>query len=378
MKKLLKFEYLKFITTKKNWILSLFLVLLTLLNVYSSNQVSNNTVINLNNSLNEQINMLNSEKSRAEADLESEGIDSNTKESIETYVDNSKKTIERYEDQVSAISNNDFQKYWSIEKENLAAISGNSMLGESELLEITKQYMKLDYISSNEIIYEKNEMMPNKSWSFSPDFLSLQSSFISLIILIMILGDIVSKDFESNYRFLYTTLFKRKKKIIASKLIVGLSFFTGIFLVQSVLVYLFQGFLNGFGTSAYPVVLGNKLGALEIVSVLEFYFKFSLYYLVLLLFLSSLSCLLGLLIKKNTLVIGIMSVVYLAVYYLKDNPIIQNISKYNPITYMDVYAISRYSDSVLTKGSYLIGIVYLLSLSFIFILVSFRLSKDYY
>ncbi|MBV6376456.1 hypothetical protein [Enterococcus casseliflavus] len=378
MKKLLKFEYLKFITTKKNWILSLFLVLLTLLNVYSSNQVSNNTVINLNNSLNEQINMLNSEKSRAEADLESEGIDSNTKESIETYVDNSKKSIERYEDQVSAISNNDFQKYWSIEKENLAAISGNSMLGESELLEITKQYMKLDYISSNEIIYEKNEMMPNKSWSFSPDFLSLQSSFISLIILIMILGDIVSKDFESNYRFLYTTLFKRKKKIIASKLIVGLSFFTGIFLVQSVLVYLLQGFLNGFGTSAYPVVLGNKLGALEIVSVLEFYFKFSLYYLVLLLFLSSLSCLLGLLIKKNTLVIGIMSVVYLAVYYLKDNPIIQNISKYNPITYMDVYAISRYSDSVLTKGSYLIGIVYLLSLSFIFILVSFRLSKDYY
>lgn len=322
--------------------------------------------------------MLNSEKSRAEADLESEGIDSNTKESIETYVDNSKKSIERYEDQVSAISNNDFQKYWSIEKENLAAISGNSMLGESELLEITKQYMKLDYISSNEIIYEKNEMMPNKSWSFSPDFLSLQSSFISLIILIMILGDIVSKDFESNYRFLYTTLFKRKKKIIASKLIVGLSFFTGIFLVQSVLVYLLQGFLNGFGTSAYPVVLGNKLGALEIVSVLEFYFKFSLYYLVLLLFLSSLSCLLGLLIKKNTLVIGIMSVVYLAVYYLKDNPIIQNISKYNPITYMDVYAISRYSDSVLTKGSYLIGIVYLLSLSFIFILVSFRLSKDYY
>lgn len=378
MKKLLKFEYLKFITTKKNWILSLFLVLLTLLNVYSSNQVSNNTVINLNNSLNEQINMLNSEKSRAEADLESEDIDSNTKESIETYVDNSKKTIERYEDQVSAISNNDFQKYWSIEKENLAAISGNSMLGESELLEITKQYMKLDYISSNEIIYEKNEMMPNKSWSFSPDFLSLQSSFISLIILIMILGDIVSKDFESNYRFLYTTLFKRKKKIIASKLIVGLSFFTGIFLVQSVLVYLLQGFLNGFGTSAYPVVLGNKLGSLEIVSVLEFYFKFSLYYLVLLLFLSSLSCLLGLLIKKNTLVIGIMSVVYLAVYYLKDNPIIQNISKYNPITYMDVYAISRYSDSVLTKGSYLIGIVYLLSLSFIFILVSFRLSKDYY
>lgn len=378
MKKLLKFEYLKFITTKKNWILSLFLVLLTLLNVYSSNQVSNNTVINLNNSLNEQINMLNSEKSRAEADLESEGIDSNTKESIETYVDNSKKSIERYEDQVSAISNNDFQKYWSIEKENLAAISGNSMLGESELLEITKQYMKLDYISSNEIIYEKNEMMPNKSWSFSPDFLSLQSSFISLIILIMILGDIVSKDFESNYRFLYTTLFKRKKKIIASKLIVGLSFFTGIFLVQSVLVYLLQGFLNGFGTSAYPVVLGNKLGALEIVSVLEFYLKFSLYYLVLLLFLSSLSCLLGLLIKKNTLVIGIMSVVYLAVYYLKDNPIIQNISKYNPITYMDVYAISRYSDSVLTKGSYLIGIVYLLSLSFIFILVSFRLSKDYY
>ena len=86
----------------------------------------------------------------------------------------------------------------------------------------------------------------------------------------MILGDIVSKDFESNYRFLYTTLFKRKKKIIASKLIVGLSFFTGIFLVQSVLVYLLQGFLNGFGTSAYPVVLGNKLGALEIVSVLEF------------------------------------------------------------------------------------------------------------
>ncbi|MFS0934649.1 hypothetical protein ACFDAA_19005 [Enterococcus casseliflavus] len=378
MKKLLKFEYLKFIKTKKNWILSLFLVLLTLLNVYSSNQVSNNTVINLNNSLNEQINMLNSEKSRAEADLESDGIDSNTKESIETYVDNSKKTIERYEDQVSAINNNDFQKYWSIEKENLVAISGNSMLGESELLEITKQYMKLDYISSNEIKYEKNEMMPNKSWSFSPDFLSLQSSFISLIILIMILGDIVSKDFESNYRFLYTTLFKQKKKIIASKLIVGLSFFTGIFLIQSVLVYLLQGFLNGFGTSAYPVVLGNKLGTLEIVSVLEFYFKFSLYYLVLLLFLASLACLLGFLIKKNTLVIGIMSVVYLAVYYLKDNPIIQNISKYNPITYMDVYAISRYSDSILTKGSYLIGIIYLLSLSFIFILASFRLSKDYY
>ncbi|MGF1995899.1 hypothetical protein [Enterococcus casseliflavus] len=378
MKKLLKFEYLKFIKTKKNWILSLFLVLLTLLNVYSSNQVSNNTVINLNNSLNEQINMLNSEKSRAEADLESDGIDSNTKESIETYVDNSKKTIERYEDQVSAINNNDFQKYWSIEKENLVAISGNSMLGESELLEITKQYMKLDYISSNEIKYEKNEMMPNKSWSFSPDFLSLQSSFISLIILIMILGDIVSKDFESNYRFLYTTLFKQKKKIIASKLIVGLSFFTGVFLIQSVLVYLLQGFLNGFGTSAYPVVLGNKLGTLEIVSVLEFYFKFSLYYLVLLLFLASLACLLGFLIKKNTLVIGIMSVVYLAVYYLKDNPIIQNISKYNPITYMDVYAISRYSHSILTKGSYLIGIIYLLSLSFIFILVSFRLSKDYY
>lgn len=378
MKKLLKFEYLKFIKTKKNWILSLFFVLFTLINVYSSNQVSNNTVTNLKNSLNEQINMLNSEKLRAESDLDSDSIDSNTKESIESYIDNTKKTIERYDHQVSAINNNDFQKYWSIEKENLASISGNSMLGESELLEITKQYMKLDYISSNEIKYEKNEMMPNKSWSFSPDFLSLQSSFISLIILIMILGDIVSKDFESNYRFLYTTLFKRKKKIITSKLIVGVSFFTGIFLVQSVLVYLLQGFLNGFGISSYPIVLGNTLESLEIISVLEFYAKFLLYYLVLLLFLTSASCLLGLFIKKNTLVIGIMSVVYLAVYYLKDNPIIQNISKYNPITYMDVYAVSRYSDSIFTKGSYLIGMLYLLALSFVFILVSFRLSKDYY
>lgn len=378
MKKLLKFEYLKFIKTKKNWILSLFFVLFTLINVYSSNQVSNDTVTNLKNSLNEQINMLNSEKLRAESDLDSDSIDSNTKESIESYIDNTKKTIERYDHQVSAINNNDFQKYWSIEKENLASISGNSMLGESELLEITKQYMKLDYISSNEIKYEKNEMMPNKSWSFSPDFLSLQSSFISLIILIMILGDIVSKDFESNYRFLYTTLFKRKKKIITSKLIVGISFFTGVFLVQSVLVYLLQGFLNGFGISSYPIVLGNTLESLEIISVLEFYAKFLLYYLVLLLFLTSASCLLGLFIKKNTLVIGIMSVVYLAVYYLKDNPIIQNISKYNPITYMDVYAVSRYSDSIFTKGSYLIGMLYLLALSFVFILVSFRLSKDYY
>lgn len=378
MKKLLKFEYLKFIKTKKNWILSLFFVLFTLINVYSSNQVSNDTVTNLKNSLNEQINMLNSEKLRAESDLDSDSIDSNTKESIESYIDNTKKTIERYDHQVSAINNNDFQKYWSIEKENLASISGNSMLGESELLEITKQYMKLDYISSNEIKYEKNEMMPNKSWSFSPDFLSLQSSFISLIILIMILGDIVSKDFESNYRFLYTTLFKRKKKIITSKLIVGISFFTGVFLVQSVLVYLLQGFLNGFGISSYPIVLGNTLESLEIISVLEFYAKFLLYYLVLLLFLTSASCLLGLFIKKNTLVIGIMSVVYLAVYYLKDNPIIQNISKYNPITYMDVYAVSRYSDSIFTKDSYLIGMLYLLALSFVFILVSFRLSKDYY
>lgn len=378
MKKILDFEYLKFIKSKKNWILSIFLVLFTLLNVYSSNKLSTDTMIDLKNSLNEQVGFLESEKSRAEKDSESDSIDSDTKKSIETYITTTQKTIDRYNRQISAVNNNDFQEYWTIEKDNLSAISNNSMIEESELVEIQKQYMKLDYISSTNSNFEKNEMVPTKAWSFLPDFLSLQSSFIVLIVLILVLGDIVSKDFESNYRFLYTTLIRRKKNVIISKLIISVSFFTLLFLVQSVVVFLAQGVLNGFGTPTYPVVLGNSLDTLKIVPVATFYSKYFIYYLVLILFLTSTACLLGMLIKRNTLVIGIMSVIYLAVYYMKDNPIIQNISKYNPITYMDVDSVSRYSENTLTSHSYLIGILYLLLLSIVFIIVSFRLSKDYY
>ena len=378
MKKILTFEYLKFIKTKKNWILSIFLILFTMLNVYSSNQLANDTMLDLKNKLNEQIGILESEKSRAKADFESDDIDSETKKSIEAYLTNTEETIEKYNRQLSALNNNDFQDYWTIEIDNLSSIANNSRIEESELFEIQKQYLKLDYIKSNNISFEKNEIMPNKSWAFMSDFLSLQSSFIIIIVLILIIGDIVSKDFESNYRFLYTTLFKKKNNVIISKLIITIFSFTLFFVLQSAFVFLVQGFLNGFGSPEYPIVLGNNLESLKTVSAISFYFRYFVYYIVLLSFLTSAACLLGMMIKRNTLVIGSMAVTYLAFYYMKDNPIIQNISKYNPITYLNVYSVCQYSDTILNSNSYLVGIFYLATLSIIFILLSFRLSYKYY
>ncbi|CEN27287.1 hypothetical protein [Pseudolactococcus piscium] len=138
-------------------------------------------------------------------------------------------------------------------------------------------------------------------------------------------------------------------------------------------IYLISGLLIGFGTWHYPYSLTNG----RIFPIWQLSLKSLGLFLVSLLFIGSMGQLLSLIFKKSLVVIGLIVVCLTGFLTLEREVWFQPFKKFIPFEYLG-YGRLINDIKILPDHFLLIGVVYLVGLSLIFLSISAYLYHQYY
>ena len=198
------------------------------------------------------------------------------------------------------------------------------------------------------------------------------SSTTIFVLITVLIADSLSSEIESSQIRFYQLLGGRKLKHLLIKLLVPIlvTFLTTLLLFTT--LYVAKGLLDSFGTWSYPYLLGRT-----IVPIWQISLQTIILFLVALIFLASLGQFLALIFKKSLVVIGLVIVFLTGFLTLAQEEWFQPFKQFFPFEYLGYGQILN-DASILPKNAFLIGIIYLLTLSLIFTLVSYRLYKNFY
>lgn len=377
MKKVLIFEFYKFLMNKKNLFLISLIVILITLKIYSTNQASKLFTENLISDTQGFHDLLNEDYERAKNDLKLLDASGQQDDYITDYIGYAETNLSMLEKQVNALKKGNTKTYWEIEYEKLNYQKDNPLVDESanegEYVEAEPLRLKLEYLIDNKLPIDSSLQFPSLGWSSSELMLLYISSIIFLLIFFIMFGDISSADFENKSRFLYSTTIKRKGTIIVAKMIVVVNMLVMLSLFALIANLIVSGLMNGWGSYMTPVIIGNFNIGFSTIPMLSYLFKFFVYSLFVDIFLSIIFIFLGIVLKKSLIVIGVIVITYYGFTLVQDNPLILPYLKYIPLSYLDISSVIGEGLPFMDSKTPLIGIVYLIILSAIFFRLTLRL-----
>ncbi|RHK01490.1 hypothetical protein DW084_18425 [Enterococcus casseliflavus] len=305
MKKIIYLEFLKLINNKKNQAMLVFAVLLIGVQLYSTNQLSNRFIDTTLPELEDRISMISSEQDNAKLEMEVTGIDEEDKKFLSEYIEKTDKILNIIHQQRTALEQSNMNQYWSLEKTILEftdEMDDGYQHPDVDPMNVSSKprIMKLQYIFDNQIEVDTDLDIPVKAWSSLGEITSsFLSSVIFILLLLVFFGDLTSGDYENKSRFLYSLTVKKKANILLSKFVVSLMGMFSIVIGLSLLNFIIQGLMNGFGSPLSPIVIGNDPNNISITPVSLFLLSYITYSLVVFAFISMLLIALGILIKEH-------------------------------------------------------------------------------
>lgn len=382
MKKIIYLEFLKLINNKKNQAMLVFAVLLIGVQLYSTNQLSNRFIDTTLPELEDRISMISSEQDNAKLEMEDSGIDEEDKKFLSEYIEKTDKILNIIYQQRTALEQSNMNQYWSLEKTILEftdEMDDGYQHPDVDPMNVSSKprIMKLQYIFDNQIEVDTDLDIPVKAWSSLGEITSsFLSSVIFILLLLVFFGDLTSGDYENKSRFLYSLTVKKKANILLSKFVVSLMGMFSIVIGLSLMNFIIQGLMNGFGSPLSPIVIGNDPNNISITPVSLFLLSYITYSLVVFAFISMLLIALGILIKKNIIVIGSSVLVYYGFSLIQDHPLVKEYIQYIPLSYLDSFSVISQSKGFMNDTTWIVGSLYLVILSIALFLLSKYLIKE--
>ncbi|MDR2976992.1 MAG: hypothetical protein LBV19_06745 [Streptococcaceae bacterium] len=196
--------------------------------------------------------------------------------------------------------------------------------------------------------------------------------------------------FENKEDRVYRSLAIKKSNIICTKMLSSIAV-TYIWICLLALAFLvIVGLINGFGSPNYPAYLMNipsrelaETGAAQLnianmtISNGQVILTALLYTPVVLLFLSSLGMFFSVLTRKSMIVIAAIAVLLLGYQNVEGKLWIQSFRKFIPMSYTNPIELLKNPDALFGKYSLIVGVFYLLSMSFVLIFITNILFKKY-
>ena len=305
------FEIKKFFRSRKNIIMFILFFLLLFLQFWYSNRVLGRFEEKDTGLIEENITLQQNEYEFSKQALELKNNNTAEKNYHENSVFFRKKLLDSYTNQLNAIKSGDPGMFWiNQQKINELIIEYSTDLSEEDMISLLRENQRITAIKEGDFSFEKNLNIPVRAWPFVERILQLMSSISIFLLIIILVGDAMSKDFDDESIALYHSVIPKMKKITISKvLVVTISSFMSLLLIAS-LVFVVSGFISGFGSFHYPVIMGQLGTEFVLVSIAKAAFLFVIHYFFVVLFLVSLSVFLGTIFKQSLITIGILIISY--------------------------------------------------------------------
>lgn len=297
--------------------------------------------------------------------------DDDTLEESIKELENEKKL---FQSQVEALKSNDLEKYANLVNQvNLLQIKKIPSDGSEEYLAI-----------SNSIKYYKNIKAVNgkmgitindtseSAFTVGRSIIFWLSSTVIFVLLTVLIAENLSSEIETSQIRFYQIIGGRNFKQLIVNLLTPIIVVTIVTVISFIVLYLISGMQDSFGTWRYPYYTASG----DIVPIYQLVIKSLILFIVSLLFIASLGQILSLIFKRSLVVIGII-VLFLTGFLTFEKEVwFQPLKKFFPFEYLG-YGRLLNDAKFLPSNAFGIGLIYLLSLSFIFILCSSYLYKNY-
>ncbi|GAB2025770.1 hypothetical protein OfM1_18420 [Lactovum odontotermitis] len=363
--KQLRFEFLRIFSGRKNQLLYLLLTFLVIvLAIYSSNLKNSNDILALKEHVNQSLQLSKQNLADYSGDLTVP----------EDIIKSTKTDYGLLEKQKNALDENDINSYYKLEyKLNESRIqsgvagtdnAGNSLVDDNKYIEtVIDRGLDFETFAGTQL---------HAFGLMNEIYFPLVLSSLAFIIYVLIGGVSVSSDYESRMnRFYKCKIFTSKQYILDTFL--ANSVILSVWYVLAALIYLvIVGLTQRFGSPNYPSGFAG-------ISLLENW-KVGLFSLLwgilVIIFLNSLGVFLSVLLKKTSIVVGIIAVLILGYQMIKNQPFLQPIRKFIPMSYFEPIPLLR-KEVYLFSSPVVFGAVFLLLLTILFLSSSVFIQKQY-
>lgn len=242
----------------------------------------------------------------------------------------------------------------------------------------------IELVQSKHLSFEVNPLNQMHAFGFFQQQ-ELNSGFFTIVFVflyVLMLSPALASDFETKESRFY--FFKRigSLKNITQKILASVSSTYVWLLLLGLIIFLAIGVMNGFGTPNYPAYLINNVFLSAKVDNMSIsngrVILISLLYLPLVLsFLAALGSFISMCVKKSLVVAGVMAVLLVGYSFIRNIDFIQPFRKFIPFNYLNPIELLCHPKYLFGSDSLVIGVVYLLGLSLVFIWMSHILLKRY-
>ncbi|MDN5467156.1 MAG: ABC transporter permease [Lactococcus sp.] len=278
-------------------------------------------------------------------------------------------------EQLKALTADDLDRFATLAYEaDLAALKSGDMAGSDD---DQNRLNSSNYYLAVKAVGGKMGLMANDaadaSFKTGSAILHWLSATTLLVLITVLISDVVSSDIESSQIRFYQLIGGRKFRQLVLKLLLPIGVVGVVTVLTFAGIYLISGLLIGFGTWQYPYSLTDG----RIFPIWQLSLKSLGLFLVSLLFIGSLGQLLSLIFKKSLVVIGLIVVCLTGFLTLEREVWFQPFKKFIPFEYLG-YGRLINDIKLLPDHFLLIGVVYLVGLSLIFLSISACLYHQYY
>ena len=278
-------------------------------------------------------------------------------------------------EQLKALTADDLDRFATLAYEaDLAALKSGDMAGSDD---DQNRLNSSNYYLAVKAVGGKMGLMANDaadaSFKTGSAILHWLSATTLLVLITVLISDVVSSDIESSQIRFYQLIGGRKFRQLVLKLLLPIGVVGVVTVLTFAGIYLISGLLIGFGTWQYPYSLTDG----RIFPIWQLSLKSLGLFLVSLLFIGSLGQLLSLIFKKSLVVIGLIVVCLTGFLTLEKEVWFQPFKKFIPFEYLG-YGRLINDIKLLPDHFLLIGVVYLVGLSLIFLSISACLYHQYY
>ena len=278
-------------------------------------------------------------------------------------------------EQLKALTADDLDRFATLAYEaDLAALKSGDMAGSDD---DQNRLNSSNYYLAVKAVGGKMGLMANDaadaSFKTGSAILHWLSATTLLVLITVLISDVVSADIESSQIRFYQLIGGRKFRQLVLKLLLPIGVVGVVTVLTFAGIYLISGLLIGFGTWHYPYSLSDG----SIFPIWQLSLKSLGLFLVSLLFIGSLGQLLSLIFKKSLVVIGLIVVCLTGFLTLEREVWFQPFKKFIPFEYLG-YGRLINDIKLLPDHFLLIGVVYLVGLSLIFLSISAYLYHQYY
>ncbi len=332
-----KFEWLKVMKTKTNFFaLILFLILLFLGVVFTQSDEEMKLVrMDL---IQEKISMSENAVENMKDIPEAKNAVKDTQESLEL--------MENLRDAYNIDDNNKIaQAEYENDKNDLKDVASGSLVGPS-LIEQKKLVATGEYLIHHDIdkVDRFFQQVPSINYFYNIFNGGMPSNLIFMVISLVLANIYTLEKRNNNIEFLNTIPYNLYKLVIMKTLVATSFVIIGI-LICFTIIFIVNGFINGFGNLNYPLAYSIDGDNVLIMSMSKFIFKIFILIIFFVLFFSSLSYLISLFsgsILLNAIIL--IGIVLIADSTLLDQEAFKSFAHLFPFSYLDISNVIQYGN----------------------------------